>query len=55
MGFIISKLSTTIKLGLELDSIKSWNKKNLFLETWCQTMEWDTNQVAHTFKTKIQI
>ena len=29
--------------------------KKLFLETWCQIMEWDNDQVAHTFKTQIQI
>ena len=33
------------KLNLEI-------KKKLFLETWCQIMEWDTDQVAHTFKTQ---
>ena len=33
------------KLNLEI-------KKKLFLETWCQIMEWDTDQVAHTFKTE---
>ena len=36
------------KLNLEI-------KKKLFLETWCQIMEWDTDQVAPTFKTQIQI
>ena len=36
------------KLNLEI-------KKKLFLKTWCQIMECDTNQVAHTFKTQIQI
>ena len=35
------------KLNLEI--------QRLFLETWCQIMEWDTDQVAHTFKTQIQI
>ena len=38
----------TKKLNLEI-------KKKLFLKTWCQIMEWDTNQVVHTFKTQIQI
>ena len=34
--------------------IESWNPKKLFLEIWCQLMEWDTDQVAHSFKTQIQ-
>ena len=34
---------------------ESWNPKKLFLETWCQIMEWDTDQLAHSFKTQIQI
>ena len=38
-----------------IEKIESWNKKKLSLKTWCQIMEWDTDQVAHTFKTKIQI
>ena len=38
--------------------IKKWNLEintKLFLETWCQIMEWDTDQVAYTFKIQIQI
>ena len=35
------------KLNLEI--------QRLFLETWCQIVEWDTDQVAHTFKTQIEI
>ena len=30
-------------------------EKYFFLKTWCQIMEWATDQVAHTFKTQIQI